>query len=388
MKKYCPTLCICLLSAMLMAALAVSPGTKELMAEYSITESDAALLISLPYMVSIPFTLLAGRLTTRYSKKLLSITGGSIICITGLLPYVLNSFPVIAVIRACTGIGLGLLFTIAPSLAADYYPAGRLQNFAIGMQSAWAGSGGFVFNILSGYLVRTQPRNIYLVYCLCIVFTVLVLILLPYQPPRKAVQAQKSFDPRSLFVALLTFLFLIAGMTISLSMSVYMSELGIGSAVEAGYATSCYSATAFIFGCSYAALSQYLQKHGTLIACIISAIGMLFCTFGKIVPIYAGSAMVGAGLSIFMASNVNRIMRTTAPAAAAMSIAVMMVGSSIGQTFSAILINPLAACFHSSVGTRYGVSMAFFIVVALLSLLQKDAKPPETALHQKITKGV
>jgi len=356
-----------------MAALAISPGLHELMASYKVSESTVSLSITLPYLVSIPFTLLAGRLSARCSKKGLSLIGLMIICITGLLPYVLRQFTAVLAVRAMMGIGLGLLFTIAPSLAPDYYEEGRMRNLGIGMQSAWAGSGGFVFNILSGYLVQTQARNIFLVYGICAAFFLLILFLLPYQPPRArpAHKTRSLFGFQSLFLALLTFLFLSAGMTLSLSISVYLAERGLGRSIEAGYATSAYSAAAFLTGCLYVFVAKALKDRSVLSACAISALGMLLCVLaGRMLLIYIGAALIGAGLSIFMPSCVNRIIQSAPAESASMGIAVMMVGSAVGQTFSAALINPISAAFSKSTSMRFLVSAVIFVIVGLLSLYQ------------------
>ena len=371
-KNLRPLLCVCILSAMLMAALALSPGLSELMRSYGVSESTASLSITLPYLVSIPFTLLTGRLTEHYSKKSLSLIGVFILCLTGLLPYFLSDFSSILVVRAFMGVGLGLLFTLAPSLAPDYYPEGKLRSLTIGMQSAWAGSGGFVFNILSGYLVCTQAKNIFLVYGLCVAAFFLVLFLLPNCPATRTQQTteKQTFDIKSLGIALLTFLFLSAGMTLSLSVSVYFLETGFGGSVEAGYATSAYSAAAFLVGCCYIFVSRILKRYAVLTAFLISSLGMLLCvSSSQLALIYVGAALIGAGLSIFMPSCVNQIIRTVPPRAVSMGIAVMMVGSSIGQTFSGYMINPAASLFGSAVSARFYVSAGLFLVVALLSLL-------------------
>ena len=69
MKKFDPLISVCASSAMLMAALAVSPGIAAFIDTYGVSESTAMLSITLTYLVSIPFTLLASRLSRRFSKK-------------------------------------------------------------------------------------------------------------------------------------------------------------------------------------------------------------------------------------------------------------------------------------------------------------------------------
>ena len=128
MKKLKPLICVCLLSSMLMAAQALSPGISRLITFYGVPESAVSLSITLPYLISIPFTLLAGRLTERFPLKGLLMTGAAIICVTGLLPCIITNFTAILIVRACMGIGLGLLFTLTPSMAPEYYPEGQLRR--------------------------------------------------------------------------------------------------------------------------------------------------------------------------------------------------------------------------------------------------------------------
>lgn len=368
MKNVRPVICVCLMSAMLMASQALSPGISQLMVLYGAGESAVSLSITLPYLIAVPFALVAGKLAEKYPLKGLLLSGGALICITGLAPYFVTDFAVVLLMRGCMGIGLGLLFTLTPAMAPAYYPEGTMRNLTIGMQSAWAGSGGFVFNILSGYLVQKRAQNIYLVYALCVLFVVIVWILLPALPVGEKKKKGSGFRPDSLFTGFLTFLFLSAGMTIALSVSVYLPERGLGGSVEAGYVTSAYSAAAFIVGCLYILFAGILKEGAVMTACLLSALGMLLCIFGGNLPcICIGSAMTGAGLSLFMPGCINRIIRTVPADDVSMSIAVMMVGSCLGQTFSGAVINPVAALFGTQISIRFAVAAALFLVTAVLS---------------------
>ncbi len=362
---------------MLMAALAVSPGIAAFIDSYGVSESTAMLSITLPYLVSIPFTLLASRLARRFSKKSLVLFGTGIIFLTGIVPYFLANFRYILIVRSLMGIGLGILFTITPSLAPEYYPEGRMRSLTVGMQSAWAGSGGFVFNILSGYLVTSQTRDIYLVYGACFLAFLAVLRLLPRIPVAPPEPHEKAlFDRGSLKTGALTFLFIGAGMTLSLNIAVYVTGEGIGSAVQAGYATSAYSVAAFVTGCCYAFVARFLKERALMTACLLSFLGMMLCVaLDHMACTYVGAALVGAGLSIFMPSCVSRMIRTTRREAVPVSIGIMMVGSSVGQTFSSLLINPVAELFSNRVEARFFVAAMFFALVWLLdvTILPKQA---------------
>ncbi|MEI3525150.1 MAG: hypothetical protein V8Q27_02680 [Eubacteriales bacterium] len=95
-----------------------------------------------------------------------------------------------------------------PCHGSRFYPDGTLRNFTIGMQSAWAGSGGFVFNILSGHLANSRIQNIYLVYFLCIAFTLIVCLILPEAPFASSSPEKRSSIPGfSLLIGFITFLF-------------------------------------------------------------------------------------------------------------------------------------------------------------------------------------
>lgn len=357
---------------MLMAALALSPGIKMLMNTYGVDNAAATLTITLPYLVSIPFTVLTGRLTYYFSKKKLSLIGTAIIIITGLLPYWIHNFSYILIVRSLMGIGLGLLFTITPSLAADYYPEGPLRNLTIGMQSAWAGSGGFVFNILSGYLVKIKTNYIFLAYSICILFFFFVLIFLPEKP---VIQLKHNHMDKGhirsygLLTSILTFLFISAGMTLSLNIAIYLSDMQIGTAIEAGYATSAYSFAAFGIGCCYVFLSRFLKKYSIYFACFVSITGIFLCITTNLLFIYIGSAFIGAGLSIFMPSCVHQIIKTVPSSSISANISIMMVGSSAGQTFSGLYINFFASIISENISMRFYISAIIFLISGLLYFL-------------------
>ena len=375
MKDLKPVICVCLMSAMLMASQALSPGISQLMVLYGAGESAVSLSITLPYLIAVPFALIAGNLAEKYSLRGLLLSGGVLICITGLGPYFVTDFAAVLLMRGCMGIGLGLLFTLTPAMAPAYYPEGAMRNLTIGMQSAWAGSGGFVFNILSGYLVRKKAQNIYLVYGLCVLFVVIVWILLPTLTVGEKKEKCSGFKPDGLFTGFLTFLFLSAGMTIALSVSVYLPERGLGGSVESGYVTSAYSAAAFIVGCLYILFAKILKERAVTAACLLAALGMFLCVFGGNLPcICIGSGMAGAGLSLFMPGCINRIICTVPADDVSMSIAVMMVGSCLGQTFSGAIINPVASLFGSGISIRFIVAAVLLLVTALLSAVKRSKK--------------
>lgn len=368
MKNFKPIICVCLLSTMLMASQALSPGISQLMELYGARESMVSLCITLPYLTAVPFALVAGKLVEKYPLKALLLAGGGIICVTGIIPYFVTDFAVVLLMRAGMGIGLGLLFTLTPAMAPVYYPEGTFRSVTIGLQSAWAGSGGFVFNILSGHLVQKRAQDIYLVYVLCVLFVVVVWILLPSPAAEEKRKEHSAFRADSLFTGCLTFLFLSAGMTIALSISVFLPERNLGGAVEAGYVTSTYSVAAFAVGCLYIVFAKVLKGKAITAACLLSALGMVLCIWGRNLPcICAGSAMAGAGLSLFMPGCISRIIRTAPADAVSVSIAVMMVGSCLGQTCSGAIIRLIAELFSPQISARFYVAAALFLVTALLS---------------------
>ena len=370
MKNIKPVLSVCLLSSLLMGAQVISPGLSQLASFYHVSESAVSLSVTLPYLVSIPFTLISGRLPEFFSLKKLLLVGASIICITGLMPYFISSYSCILFIRAFMGVGLGILFSLTPAMAPAYYPDGTLRNFTIGMQSAWAGSGGFVFNILSGHLANSRIQNIYLVYFLCIAFTLIVCLILPEAPFASSSPEKLSSIPGfSLLIGFITFLFLAAQMTLTLNISALVSSFSLGGTVEAGYATSAYSAAAFLTGWFYTVISKYLKNSAVIFACLLSAIGMLLCILSRqLAPIYIGSALLGVGLSLYMPTFVNFILHTAKSEVVSSCIAIMMTGSSIGQSFSAVLINPIAEIWGPQLSFRFYTALVLLLLVLLLSL--------------------
>lgn len=347
MKNSYPIISICALAAVFMTAMAIAPGIANLVQYYGVTESMAQLLLTVPPIVAIPVTILTGKMVEHVSKKRLALLGVAIVTISGVVPFFIQSFTIVLILRALMGVGLGILFSITPTLASDFYPAGNKRNLAIGLQGAFSGAGGLIFNYFSGCLVMIDTKMIYLVHLICIVFLVTAVVTMPKVEPQSPTETRGTngcFDKRCIVFAFVMFFYMCCSMTVNMNVSMFMEETAMGTAVEAGMASLMFSAAAFLTGVFYGSIVKYLHSYTRLAACGITAAGVqLIAVASGREEVYLGAALAGVGLSLFMPSVIAEISATVLPQAISMSVSILMVGNTMAQSFSPILMNPLAS---------------------------------------------
>ncbi|HOZ29677.1 MAG TPA: MFS transporter [Bacteroidales bacterium] len=162
-----------------MASAAISPALNEIKNAFpGISNTDVKLVLTLPSLIMIPFSLLSGWLSSRFSKKRIVLVGLIIYFIFGIGGGLAQSFNQLLVIRACLGVAIGLLMPISSSLIFDYFE-GNLRNKMMGLSGSVNQLGGMFFLIIAGLLASYSWKYSFGVYSLSLVSMLFVLLWLP-----------------------------------------------------------------------------------------------------------------------------------------------------------------------------------------------------------------
>lgn len=162
-----------------MASAAISPALAKIRQAFPGTDITLIkLVLTLPSLLIIPFSLLGGWLASRIRKKTILLIGLVIYFLAGVGGGFARSIPQLLIIRGLFGIGVGLIIPLSVSLIADFYEKEERAKM-MGLSGSVSHFGGVVFLLLSGWLACMSWRYAFGVYGLSALIMIIVFFWLP-----------------------------------------------------------------------------------------------------------------------------------------------------------------------------------------------------------------
>ena len=190
-KMLKPTiLSVSLLTIMASAAVAPALGKIRLAFPHA-SDTLIKLVLTLPPLIIIPFSLLSGWLVLRFKKKTLMITGLLIYLLAGCGGGFARNINELLFIRAILGIGVGLIMPLSTTLVGDFFEGGARSKM-MGLATSVQNLGGVVFQIAAGYLAVISWRYSFGVYSLALLILILIIAFLPEPPKLQPKPGQKT----------------------------------------------------------------------------------------------------------------------------------------------------------------------------------------------------
>jgi len=167
----------------IMASAAVAPALGKIRLAFpAASDTLIKLVLTLPPLFIVPFSLLSGWLTKRIRKKTIMITGLLIYLFAGCGGGFAKSIGQLLFIRALLGIGVGLIMPLSTTLVGDFFK-GEARSKMIGFATSIQNLGGVIFQIVAGYLAVMSWRYSFGVYGLALFILILIVFFLP-EPER------------------------------------------------------------------------------------------------------------------------------------------------------------------------------------------------------------
>ena len=129
----------------------------------NVNENWVQQLISIPFLVTVPATIVAGRLSLRFSKKNLLLFGIGLSTAAGVFPVFVNSFTLIFISRILVGIGVGFVIPFMTGLIADFF-LGHERDHLFGLQGTFVNLGSILFFFIGGILGAINWHYNFLVF--------------------------------------------------------------------------------------------------------------------------------------------------------------------------------------------------------------------------------
>lgn len=212
MKKLAVKLSILSISLLtVMASAAISPALAKIHQAFRGTDPTMIkLVLTLPSLLIIPFSLISGWLAARMRKKNVLLLGLCIYFLGGIAGGFARSIQELLAMRALFGIGAGLIIPLSTSLIADFFE-GEERAKMMGYSGSVSHFGGVIFLLLSGWLACFSWRYAFGVYALALAIIFMVLAWVPEPAPRSLSGPAKAALPSGVYVcALLGALMMVA----------------------------------------------------------------------------------------------------------------------------------------------------------------------------------
>jgi MFS family permease len=346
MNKNKIKIAIMAISSIMMVPMALSPILAAVAKAFPTAPIATVQMIAvLPGLVSLPFSLVTGRLATVVAKKTILLCAMTIILFGGLMPLFFHGgLGLLLAASAVLGMGQGFLTPICVALIADHF-AGHERSHLMGIQSAVINGGGMVMVILSGLLARIDWSYAYSVFLLIIPALIVVAILMPTGPVSRPVMGGGFGLSRTVaYISAVALCFGILFTTYNNNVALYLDAAHLGDTSSAGLATSLFTAAGIVTGLSFGRLFRAIQRFAIPLAGGLAALGLLLAFIGGSLPVvFVGGILVGSGFSIMMPLGTFLATQASAAEASALAVAVFTASVSVGSFVSPFMVNGLAS---------------------------------------------
>ena len=260
---------------------------------------EIQMVLSLPALTSILFSLLTG-LTARWiPKKWLLAIGLLGYSFFGIAAGGAGTMGELLLLRAFFGAGTGIVSPLASDLIADFY-TGKERNAMIGYSNSTANIAGIIFPLIASQLAAIHWRLAFYIYTIGLLVFVIALWFIP-NPQRVSREDLGMPKPRMQWrasrQAIIMLLFMMLFYALPNNLSVFVQTEGIGSPSTAALAVSTSTFIATLFSLWFSRLYQRFRDW--LLPTSLALLGLSFLIIGILPNLSALlTAQVTAGITM------------------------------------------------------------------------------------------
>jgi MFS family permease len=265
----------------------------------SASSLQVQMVLSLPALTSILFSLLTGLAVRWIPKKWLLAIGLLGYSIFGIATGGAGSMGELLLLRALFGAGTGIISPLASDLIADFY-AGKERNAMIGYSNSTANIAGIIFPLLASLLAAIHWRLAFFIYTIGLLVLVFAILFIPKltrfasnDHEKKKTRLQWSATRQAIIMLLFMLLFY----ALPTNLSVFVQTEGIGSPSTAALVVSTSTFIATLFSLWFSRL--YLRFRDWLLPSSLALLGLSFLTIGILPNLTALlTAQLAAGIAM------------------------------------------------------------------------------------------
>lgn len=332
------------MSVVQMGTNAISPILADIAAAFpQAGASTVQFLMTFPSLMVLVFSLAAAGAAAYIPKKVIAAAGCGLFCAGGVLSWLFHgSLTLLFVWAGTAGIGIGLVVPMATSLVTDCFE-GAEQQSVMGLQSSAANVGAMLMTFFGGLLAAVHWSCNYLVYLIALPGLFLALACLPKNAGQTGGRtAGGGFltllkKPAVLAACALSLLVTMLFNTAPTNLSMLVTENGLGTAAQAGTATTLLLLSGTAGGLLFGKLAGKLGRRVMAFGFGMMALGQLICAAAPSLPaVFAGCLVCGCAISTVM-PQVTLDAAAHADGNAAGTAALVMASSNLGGFCAPVL---------------------------------------------------
>lgn len=361
-------------SLMAMGAISVNSAFSVIAEHFQVSDTEVALIASIPCIVIIVVTLFLGKVLEKVSQKKIGILGAILFLVGGLMPMILDNLILIFIFRAITGIGVAISQVFMATLTAEFFEE-KDRPSVQGLAQAAQSAGLIIMCLVSGFLASVSWRASFLVHLLGAFSLIAMILCFPDRKPQAKEKSEQKSSARIGkntigWFALMFVVFLIL-LAFANNLSFLLIEKNIGSSADTGLALSVYAFAGLLVGLAYGKIDQYIKAMKLPLSMLLFAILFFIIVLAKsMLVVYIGSFIGGIALSLFFPQIMLYTGQSVDPLLVPVAISLLTCSQNLGQILCPYVINPLASLLAKDGNlqtTKLIIAMIAFLILTVIT---------------------
>jgi MFS family permease len=356
--------------------LAISPILDDLESIFPhASELEVEMLESLPSLMIIPFMLLAGRWSVKYSKIRLVVLGTAIFLLSGIGSLMSRSLMELIILSAVMGIGAGIIIPLSTGLIVDCF-VGEYRVKQLGISSAVNNLTLVLATALTGYLAGIKWHYAFAVYLLPAVTLILIPALSSATPNLVTQREDDSDAPASIsmkrIVVLMLFYFMITYCSLVVTFNTsYIAAAQKMSSDVAGWIISLFFLAIMLPGFVLNGIKRLLGRDTNFWSLVVMAVGLLLMSLPhpRLYTLIIGALLTGFGYGVMQPLIYDKAASCSPPRLATLALSLVMAVNYLAILVAPFIMDVVDRVFHTSQHTfAFMFNGVVTLIMALLSL--------------------
>jgi len=263
------------------------------------------MVMSIPFITSVIFSVVSGKLAKFIDKKIILICGLFLYGVTGIFPAWATSITQILILRTLSGVGVGLVLPLPSAIIAENFTGVRRERY-LGLESCVSNIANVLISLVVGFLLILGWQ--YVFYSFAIVFVVMLFTMVgvPKSPPVKQGQDAKNVSGREENLPKIVYLLALAMLAVwtlmgfcSTNISLFMTNEHIGSPGMIGVVMGVLGILAIFSGALLPEIHKLLGKYFLPVSLLVYGIGFaLLWNAHSMISVFISVFLIGIGPGI------------------------------------------------------------------------------------------
>jgi MFS family permease len=256
------------------------------------------MVMSIPFITSVIFSIVSGKLAKFIDKKTLLICGLFLYGVTGIFPAWATSITQILILRALSGIGVGLVLPLPSAIIAENFMGVQRERY-LGLESSVSNISNALISLVIGFLLILGWQ--YVFYSFAIVFIVMLFAMagVPKSPPIKSAQEAKNNSGTEEKLPVIVYFLALAMLAVwslmgfcSTNISLFMTKEHIGSSGMIGVVMAVLGIQAIFSGALLPEIRNLMGKYFVSVSLLVYGAGFVI--------LWNAHSMISVLISVFL----------------------------------------------------------------------------------------